>query len=209
MKLSKSDFLLMRFNIAALATSLALSLVILFVSDRYAVHALKDFQSATNKMRDARNRLNMARMDQEYLATYSRDYSKLEQRKIVGREPRLDWIEGLDRLRRQNIVLDFSYAISPQQPYTSQQPLDSGSLEVNRSEMKLQFDLLHEGQFFNFLHALRSQVTGHYQLNSCKLVRSASSTKRNPGGSAAALDTNINAECSGDWITLRNRNDQP
>ena len=59
--------------------------------------------------------------------------------------------------------------------------------------MTLQFNLLHEGQLVNFFDALRTNINGLFILDHCTLERYA--------------DTNIQlkAECSGGWLTLKNR----
>lgn len=207
MTFSRSDFLIVRWNAIALAISILLSTLMLYGSNQYFEHAQTDFRAANSQMRDARNRLNNARMDQEYLATYSKDYAKLESRKLLGDDHRLDWIEGLEQLRRSNLVIDFSYTISPQQLYSSTVPLDSGNFQIHSSDMKLHFDLLHEGQFFNFLQALQNHIQGYYQLNSCKFERVTSQANSFPGESAPVLGVNIIADCNGNWLTLKNLNE--
>lgn len=208
MKLSNADFQLIRWNIFAVSAAAILSTLIVYGSQEYSDHAQKDFRSAQNQLSNARNRLNSAKQDQEFLAAFSRDYQGLVEGKIIGDEQRLDWMEGLDRLRQQNLVIDFSYSIAPQVLYTPQPAFASGNLNINYSKMKLQFHLLHEGQLLNFFKAMRSQIKGKYQLESCAMQRIA-----NPGedtaGSSPSFTTNIQAECSGGWITLKNPTIQP
>ena len=173
MKFSNADLQLIRWNILAFTAASILSALIVYGSQEYADHAQKDFHAAQNQLNNARNRLNTARQDQEFLSTYSRDYNSLVEGRIIGEEQRLDWMEGLDRLRQQNLVIDFSYNVSPQAIYTSQLPLDSGNINVNYSKMKLQLHLLHEGQLLNFFKAMRSQIKGRFQLESCTMQRIA------------------------------------
>ena len=129
-------------------------------------------------MNNARNRLAMARQDRDNLSDYSKEYGTLEANKIIGDDHRLDWMEGLEKLRSQNLVIDFRYNIAPQKIYAPQPALDSGNFDIHYSEMKLQFDLLHEGQLLNFFDALRSQINGRYQLEGCTLQRVTSGEDR-------------------------------
>ncbi len=207
MKFSSSDFQLMRWSIMAISASVILSSIILYASQQYADHAQKDFRAAQNTMNDARNRLARAHQDQEDLAAYSKDYRILEDRKIIGDDHRLDWMEGLDKLRQQNLVIDFSYSIAPQKNYTPQPAIDSGNFDIHYSEMKLQFDLLHEGQLLNFFNALRNQIYGQYQFEGCTMQRTPA--RDEDVNVALSTATHIKAECSGGWITLKNRNAQP
>jgi hypothetical protein len=204
MKFSISDFHLMRWSLAAVCASILLSGVILYSSGEYADFTQKDRRAAQSQINDARNRLTMAHQDQENLSDFSREYDTLEKNKIIGDDHRLDWMEGLEKLRNRNLVIDFRYNIAPQKIYAPQPAIDSSNFDIHYSEMKLQFDLLHEGQLLNFFAALRSQIKGRYQLEGCTLQRSAAEVN-----AATPTATHIKAECSGGWITLKNRNAQP
>jgi hypothetical protein len=203
MKFSGSDFQLMRLSFAAIGTSVLLSGAILYSSIKYADYALKSRRTAQSQMNNARNRLAMARQDRDNLSDYSKEYDKLKANEIIGDDHRLDWMEGLEKLRRQNLVIDFRYNIAPQKNYAPQPALNSGDFVIHYSEMKLQFDLLHEGQLLNFFNKLDRKIKGHYQLDGCKLARVAVNGDSDSGPS---VGTNIKAECSGGWITLKNRN---
>jgi len=216
MKFSNADFQLMRWSIAAISSSVILSSTILYSSQIYADHTKKNLRTAQSQMNDARRRLTAAQQDQENMAAYSRDYSILEERNIIGDEHRLDWMEGLDNLRRQNLALDFSYSIAPQKIYMPQPAIDSGNYDIHYSEMKLKLELLHEGQLWNFISALHKQIRGQYQIESCSMQRAPNTSSGNKLGDvddeydvAPIITTNIKAECNGGWITLRNRNSQP
>ncbi|HYR06033.1 MAG TPA: hypothetical protein VEP71_05055, partial [Gallionella sp.] len=83
-----------------------------------------------------------------------------------------------------------------------QPPVDSGNFNIHYSEMKLRFDLLHEGQLLNFFDALRTDIKGWYQLDGCSLQRSIGAINEDNAPPTAYL----RAECNGGWITLKNRN---
>ena len=201
MKFSNQDFHLMRLSFIAIGASILFSGAILYSSIKYADYTLKNRRIAQSQMNNARNRLAMAREDRDNLSDYSKAYDALKADEIIGDDHRLDWMEGLEKLRNQNLVIDFRYNIAPQKTYSPQPAVDSGNFVIHYSEMKLQFDLLHEGQLLNFFSALNRRIKGHYQLEGCKLQRVASS-----GNSGPSAGKNIAAECSGGWITLKNRN---
>ena len=211
MKLSSSDLLLMRRSILVICTSIAVSAIFLYSSGIYTEKTQRDFQNAQNMLNDARNRLTAAHEDQKNMDIYADEYGALIGRNVIGNDQRLDWIEGLEKLRRQNLVNDFRFDIAPQRVYVPKPPISSGNFDINFSEMKLQFDLLHETQLVNFFTALGRQIKGWYQLEECTLQRSgdentATSTLRPSSGQAS---THLKVECSGGWITLKNRNAQP
>jgi len=204
MKFSNTDFHLMRWSIAAISTSILLSGIILYASTKYADYTKNDRRVVQGQMNDARKRLAMAREDRENLSDFSKEYDSLKANKIIGDDHRLDWMEGLEKLRNQNLVIDFRYNIAPQKIYAPPSAVDSGNFDIHYSEMKLEFDLLHEGQLLNFFNALRRQIKGRYQLEGCTLQRIITD-----GDSGPTAGKNITAECSGGWITLKNRNAQP
>ncbi|MBK9161906.1 MAG: hypothetical protein IPM27_10165 [Nitrosomonadales bacterium] len=205
MMFSKSDLPILRWSLLAMGLSVLLSAVLLYGSGQYADESQKNLRNAQNQVKQARNSLTSARDDQENMTVYADEYAMLQQYKVIGDDQRLDWMEGLKNLRQQNLVTDFRYTIAPQKAYIPQPPFDSGNFDIRYSEMKLQFDLLHEGQLMAFLTALRSQIKGWYQLEGCKLLRTGVAED----GTAAPADTlkNLTAECHGGWITLKNRND--
>lgn len=199
MKLSASDFPLIRQSVLAVCASAIISAVILYSSGKYAESTQNDRRSAQTMLNDARNRLTTAHQDQQNMAIYADEYGALIEQKIIGDDQRLDWIEGLEKIRLKNLVTDFRYNIAPQKIYASQPPIDSGNFDIRYSEMKLQFDLLHEAQLLNFFAALRTDIKGRYQPEGCTLQRTGDES-----GQTAA--TQLKAECSGGWITLKNRN---
>ena len=206
MKLAGTDFTLMRRSILAVCASALVSAIILYGSGEYAASARSERQSAQTMLNDARNRLTTAFQDRENMETYAGEYGVLIEQKIIGDDQRLDWIEGLEKIRRMNLVADFRYNIAPQKAYASQPPIDSGNFDIRYSEMKLQFDLLHEAQLLNFFDALRTGIKGRYQLEGCALQRSASAFDEDNDKPVATVY--LKAECSGGWITLKNRNTQ-
>src|SRR5665647_1171309 len=153
MKFSNTDFHLMRWSFAAISASILLSGAILYASIKYADYTQKDRRVVQGQMNDARKRLATAREDRENLSDFSKEYDTLKANKIIGDDHRLDWMEGLEKLRNQNLVIDFRYNIAPQKIYAAQPAVDSGNFDIHYSEMKLEFDLLHEGQLLNFFDA--------------------------------------------------------
>jgi hypothetical protein len=201
MKFSNADFYQLRWSLGAISASILLSGLILYSSSRYAQTTQKDQRTAQSQMNDAHNRLTMATQDQASLADFSKEYDTLEKNKIIGDDHRLDWMEGLEKIRNQNHVVDFRYSIAPQKIYAPQPAIDSGNFDIHYSEMKLQFDLRHEGQLLDFFDALRSQIQGHYQLESCTV-------QRDDAAEDAGTPMHLKGECNGGWITLKNRNVQ-
>ena len=197
MKLSRADLVTMHSSILAACISVLLGAAILYGSSRYAERTQQDQYNAQRLMNEAQNRLATVRQDRENMSVYAGGYGALEASRIIGEEQRLDWVEGLENLRRKNLVADFHYNIAPQKDYVPTPSIDSGNFHIRYSEMKLELDLLHEEQLLDFFDAMRNQIKGRYQLEGCVLQRGIAD------GNSPVL---LKAECNGGWITLKNRN---
>lgn len=163
-------------------------------SQKYAKDAQKAKLSAQQQVTDARAKVSAARDDQANMATYTKEYSAIQRREIIGDEQRLNLIEALEALRKRNRVLDFKYTIAPQQPYKPLTAVNGGNFDLKYSPMKLQIDLLHEGQLINLFESLRNEMNGWFILDQCSLDRSPSTYAQ------------LKADCSGGWLTMKNRN---
>jgi len=152
-------------------------------------------QLAQLELNRMRGRLNAAAIDQKNLAAFTVEYRELLKKNVIGNERRLDWIESLEALRKQQPVQDFKYTISPQHAYLLPATWDTGNFKLYMSDMTMQFELLHEEQLVNFLDSLRGNSGGWFIPDHCAMERLADLS----GG------TRLKAECSGGWLTLQLR----
>ena len=63
--------------------------------------------------------------------------------------------------------------------------------------MRLQMQLLHEGELLGFLAELRNAVQALVQVRSCSIERIA------PSSAGRGSNAQIKADCTLEWITLR------
>ncbi len=198
MNFSFDDFAALKWSIVALLISVVLSAGLYTSGEKFQEQALKDRQTAQRQLTESRTQLASAQIDMENMAAYQLEYQALETQKVIGNELRLDWIEGLERVRKQGLVPDFQYTIAPQQSYVPNPPLDAGNFALNISPMTLQIDLLHEEQLLHLFSALHTQLKGWFILDRCSLS-ATDATSASPGA--------LKAECAGGWLTMKNRNE--
>jgi hypothetical protein len=196
MRFNKDDLPYLKLSLGAFALSLVLAAAMVSYSEGYLDQSRKERGDAQKQLTDARMQLLAAQGDLENMSAYSLEYVSLQDQKVIGNEQRLDWIEGMEKLRQQGIVLDFKYTIAPQQGYTPSPAVDAGNFQINRSSMNMQLDLLHEEQLIQFVAALHTQLKGWYMLDGCTLTRAIEGTEASP----------LKADCSGGWLTFKNRN---
>ncbi len=203
MNFSKDDLLKLKWSLLTFLTSLALSASAIWIGSAYDSNSLTERQAAQKQVVEARNKLSATQSDLENMSTYALEYNSLVHNKIIGSETRLDWIEGLEKLRQQRHVLDFKYTIAPQKDFVPSPSLDSGNFTFSLSGVTLQLDLLHEGQLIEFFEALRSDMKGWFIIDQCSLEKTGAATtdilSNNTG-------LQLKASCTGGWITMKNRN---
>lgn len=197
MSFSTSDIPEIKWSLGAFIVSLGIAAGLISFSEDYKQASQKDMRAAQAKLTEARTQLATAQSDFENMATYKLEYEALETQKVIGNEQRLDWIEGLEKIRKQGVVLDFKYSIGPQQGYAPNPPLDSGNFTLNLSPMTLQIDLLHEEQLDRLISAMMTQMEGWFILDHCTLSK---------GGEQTSGIASLKADCAGGWLTMKNRN---
>jgi hypothetical protein len=194
MTFSQEDLPHIKWSLITFLSILLIGGAAVFIAQKSTASALKDKNAAQQQLNDARSKLNAARDDQSNMAEYTKEYSLIQRRGLIGDEQRLSLIEGLDTLRKRNKVLDFKYAITPQQPYKPAPALDGGNFDLKISNMTLQFELLHEEQLINFFDSMRQDINGWFILDHCTLERTTGSTAQ------------LKADCGGGWLSMKNRN---
>lgn len=197
MSFSTSDLAGIKWSLLACLAALAGALVLFNYSTAFEQQKQQQLKQVKERLTEARNQLASAQSDLENMSAYQAEYDVLAARRIIGSEQRLDWIEGLEKLRTQRLVPSFRYEISPQQAYAPNPPQGSGNFALNLSPMTLQIELLHEEQLLRLFKAINSQMPGWFLLDRCQLSRNES------GAPGAAL---LTAECGGGWFTMKNRN---
>jgi len=190
-----SDLRAIRNPLIVLAVVLALGTEAIYYLNQSLATARQELSRQNTQMREARTRLQKSGDEKQVIVRYLGDYQRLQKIGFVGDEQRLNWVEGLRLSNQQAQLFGINYQISAQQPYAYAAELDPGQLTVHQSEMKLNFNLLHEGDLMRFLDTLARQGAGFFSVKECRLDRLSS-------GGSVRFQPNVRAECSLDWITL-------
>ncbi len=196
MKLSKKDLSLFPASLIALTAALIAGIMLIFLSATHTGRIVQEWQTTQHQLHAAQSELLRAQQQQSTLAQFLDAYQTAVNQHLIGDEDRANLVEYLDKLREQKITKDFHYHISAQKRYTGSADIDTGNFDLYYSEIKLRFDLLHEGQLLDFLQVLHTQNNGRYFLESCEMKRNINKTS-------------LKATCTGIWITLRYRSPAP
>ena len=154
-----------------------------------------------------RNNAQFQNISRRYLAVdeeerlinqYFPGFRELHQQGIIGDEHRLDWLEVLRNTGSSMKLPGLSYTIESQKPFAPSFAINMSSYSLFRSTMRLNMQLLHEGDLFNLLEALDRQALGSFTVSSCRLNNNVVDDSNSD-----ANRSNVTAECSLDWLTLR------
>lgn len=149
-------------------------------SNRQALAELQDIRSALLRIDDetADLRGNMER------------YRQIAATGVVGPERRLDWVECIARVKAARRLLAMRYEFSPQKPLG----VDYDGFMA--STMRLHIELLHEEDLTGFLDDLARTAPALLYVRACSMQRLA-------GGGDGTGAARLGAECTVDWITLK------
>ncbi len=198
MKFSTKDLPRTRGLLIISVLTLVLGAIIAYVSNGVLIEAQQSKITADREWSEAHRKLERTKNEQEDLQGYYRQYQNLVEQNVIGRERRLDWIETIEKIRNKLNIFSVKYKLEPQETLNLETVTTSNSFDLHRSNMTLDFSLLHEGQLLNFLDTLSKEAKGMYLLESCTLTR-------NDFVRQLRFIPNLQAECTLGWITLNEK----
>ncbi len=201
-----------RDDLRRIAPSLAAALVMIALGALTVWFVLQQGQIAQRERNAAQSqrsasgqRLAQSRDEEQEIKQKIVRYNALVARGIIGEEHRLDWVEEINAIKTARRLYDLQYEIAPQKPIdTAILPGTGGSYEFYASTMQLTLQLLHEGDLLDFLADLRARARAYIRPRSCDVSR----LPKSPAGGTDKRGPQplLKADCTLDWITVRERN---
>ena len=197
MNLTQQDWRKLRMPILGLGASLVLIGLLVSIADQYNSKNKAALLTQQNLYNQAHQKFQSSGMEKETIIQYLPIYNDLLASGFIGEERRIEWIETLRQIHTQHKLFSIDYHIGLQERYKPSFLPNLGNFVLNRSTMKLDMDMLHEGDLLNLLDGLNEQTTP-FIVRECEIKR--------PGGSTVDtknLTPNLKATCEIDWLTLR------
>lgn len=170
----------------------------LWSADRHLKQLERDQQLAERQLSEVVTKLAQVTTERGNITKFSPKYQDLLVHGIVGEEQRLDWVEGIERIRERRQIFGMRYVISPQKNFASAPHLTAQNFELKASDMALELNLLHEGNLLGFLDDLRREVVGFHLVDHCKVDRV-------PDTVEMRYAPQLKAECLLNWLTLKEK----
>jgi hypothetical protein len=194
---SRNGLLALRVPIAMLAISIAASAGVVFGSRWYFEREKREAADSGRKLQEAKARLENARRERDNLVQSSETFRTLMERGLLQGEHRLDLVELVNSLRSRYQLTALDYEVAPQRVLQLAGMRAFDSVDVLASRVKLRARALHEGDLLGFLDELSRTPQGFYPVDRC--------TIRRIEAPADSLQPRIEAECTLEWITLREK----
>ncbi|MFM9834976.1 MAG: hypothetical protein ACKVOA_02615 [Methylophilaceae bacterium] len=197
MTLTPKDWSKLRLPLLGLGGAFVIVGLLVSLADQYRTKNEAALQTQQNLLNQARQKLQSSGLEKETIIQYLPIYNDLLAKGFVGEERRIEWIESLRQIHAQHKLFSIDYSIGLQENYKPSFIPNMGTFVLHRSTMKLNLDMLHEGDLINLLDGLHEQSTP-YIVRDCEISRpvGAQVNTRN-------LTSNLKATCEIDWLTLR------
>lgn len=185
---------------ALLVIAIVLSLLLVGISSYYRDGVEQNKKLANEALSAARVKYNDARDRKKLLEEFEQRYKKLEQDGIVGEEQRLNWVDLIESISSQYGLSYVKYRIEKQQRVN-----DPGiselypEIDVYRSKMKIEMQLLHEVDIYRLLNTLDVKANGLFDIENCAIKRNNTNYKTII---EETTGNNFSADCVLNWYTL-------
>lgn len=198
MKLEKQDWQKLQIPLVMLVGVIVVVVVLFGLAQYYTINQEQAMQAQQNLLNAARQRYQSAGSERSMITEYLPQYQALINKGFVGEEQRIEWVDNLRAQHKNHKLFAIKYNISQQEKYKPIFAPNLGGFVLNRSIMKLDFDMLHEGDLLQLVESLNASNAASFMLRDCEIVR------LNTGGLfSKQLIANLHAQCEVDWLTLR------
>ena len=197
MSISGQDWGKLRNPILGLGMALVLVGLLITFADQYRQKNELALQTQQNLLNQARQKYQSSGLEKETITQYLPIYNELLASGFIGEERRIEWIESLRKIHAQNKLFSIDYSIGLQENYKPSFLPNLGNFKLHRSVMKLNLDMLHEGDLLALLDGLQEQTTP-FIVRDCEITRPIGAVINTKNISA-----NLKAACEIDWLTLR------
>lgn len=177
--------------------------IVLLIAGAWLVFWVQDKRAAEERVlaaarlerTQAKDRLMRIAEEEREVREKLKVYQQLKELGILGEEQRLEWADAMSRIRAELELPDLRYRVERQRSLVSL-PAKPGTVDFFASTMRVDLALLHEGDLFAFLWAMRASGKAYYAVRRCVVTRTGQPA------SVASLAPRLRAGCEIDLITI-------
>ena len=196
MNLTKQDWNKLRFPIIFFGIAIITATMVVGYAEKRRDALHQSLAQQESQLDQARQRYQASGQEKEIISKYLPLYQQLIHDGFIGEERRLEWVDGLRTIHQQHKLFGINYNIETQQEYKPAFALNVGPFSLQRSVMKLELAMLHEGDLLTLIHELDAQQSTPFIVRECEITRTGTINTNN-------LVPNLKANCELDWLTIR------
>lgn len=196
---SREGFGSLKASWVILVASIAVAAALAGASHWYVERHKRESAALAKRTQEGRTRVETARRERESLEQSADVFRTLVERGLLQSERRLDLVELVNGLRTRHQLFALDYEIGAQRPLPLAGGLAFTAVDVLASRVKLRARALHEGDLLDFIDALTQSRQGFYPVDRCVVRRIEGR------GDAGAVQPRVEAECTLEWITLKEK----
>jgi len=194
---NKLDWSVLQGSVITFVVCIAISATLVGTRWYYKEKMHREYQMQKSRFQSISNQYLAVDQEEKLIRDFYPKFVELYNKGIIGQERRLTWIETLNNAEDRIKLPSITYDIASQTKYTPDYSLNTGNFQIYTSPMKLNMNLLHEGDLKKMLDTLSTNAPGIYNVSNCKLRPSGQIILDN------ASKGNITAECELKWFNIK------
>ncbi len=196
-QLLPGEFALIRRQSILFATALLLALICIGAAWWYLDHQQQVQMLARQSLQQAQADAATMQQDRQDFEHYSQAYRQLLAKGVIGDEDRLQWVEVLTNISRQQPQMKLKYRIDAQRPLDFVPDVPDG-MRIFASRMHLRLFTAHEAQLLAVLDQLDKEAHGLHLLRQCEIRRGKLDQEQRDW-----VAPPLESQCLIEWVTLR------
>jgi hypothetical protein len=181
----------------------AIGIVVVVASQRYLDQMRTQHKTALAERQAIQSKLSRATEEEREIREKLVDYRKLLARGVIGDERRLEWVETIGQIKNDHKLFEIKYQIEPQRVLDFPGIARSAEIEFRASALKVEMQLLHEGDLLVFIDELRRRLKAQVLVRSCSIDRLARAPEDR------GINPRLRAQCTIDLVTIFDKKLKP
>ena len=182
---------------------IVISTTIIVISHSVLQSSIENKTAENNALISIKQRYYTAIERRGLLETFETRFTALQKSKIAGEEDRLSWVDSLSNIAKNNKISYLKYKIDKQEKISSNTLSSSyPDIDVFKSTMTLNMQLLHEGDLYTILNKLDKTAKGLFDVQSCTIAKNLSN---NIPLLEKESDKNFASVCVLNWYTMQKK----
>jgi hypothetical protein len=176
-----------------------IGIAVVIASKQFLDQSRIQHKFALSERQAIQSKLSRATEEEREIREKLVDYRALLARGVIGDERRLEWVETIGQIKNDHKLSEIKYQIDPQRTLELPGITASSEVELRVSALKVNMQLLHEGDLLVFIDGLRRKLKAHV------LVRSCSVQRLDRSGQDRGIAPRLRADCVIDLVTIRDK----